>query len=112
MDDIFEVFSIDEIFFKVSKYIDIQQDIIDHSRYYYDIVNNIFNYNKKEIFIVCVCLSVKYLIDEAVYNTFYCDLFKINIKQFNKLELIILKKLKYKMNIRHIDKFYNKCKII
>jgi len=115
-DDIFDLFSTEEIYFRISKYIDIQDDIIEHSKYYYNIVKNKLKYteDQRNIFIVCVCLSVKYLIDEAVYNTFYCDIFKIKLKDFNRLELLILKKLKYRLKIdeKYVDGHFKKCILI
>jgi len=113
-DDIFDLFSTDEIFFKISRYIDVQEDVIEHSKYYFYVVKNKIKNDQRTIFIVCVCLAIKYLIDEAVYNTFYCDIFKIKLKDFNKLELLILKKLKYCLNINEktIDGYFKKCVII
>lgn len=113
-DDIFDLFSTDEIFFKISKHIDVQDDVVEHSKYYYRIVKNKIKNDQRTIFIVCVCLAIKYLIDEAVYNTFYCDLFKIKLKDFNKLELLILRKLKYRLKIEEkiIDGYFKKCIII
>jgi hypothetical protein len=114
MDEIFEIFSMDEIYNCVSKYVDIQEDVILHSKYYYEKVKDKIKHDRKIIFIVCLCLSVKYLIDESVYNTLYCKLYKIDIKYFNKIELLILKKLNYKMQIdkKCVDGYFKKCILI
>lgn len=111
-DDIFDLFSVDDIFFVLSEHIDIQDDIKEHSSHYYENIKHKIKFSDDiTVFIVCVCISVKYLVDEAVYNTLYCNLFDIKLKIFNNLEIKILKKLDYNLNIS-IKKKNKKCIIV
>jgi len=114
-DDIFDLFSTDDIFVTLSKYIDIQEDVKQYSSHYYKNIKNKIKFSDDTIiFIVCVCISIKYLIDEAVYNTLYCKLFDIELKTFNNLEIKILKKLDYNLNLNFLieSKKNKKCIIL
>ena len=63
-----------------------------------------------EVFICCICISMKYLEDNHYSNKYWCRTFYLNFHFFDELEIKILKIINYDLyfnNSEYFDMFLN-----
>jgi len=87
-------------------------DVVEHADHYFERVKHRIREDEKYLYTVCICVSLKYVSDEAIYNTVYCILFNYNIVNFNKTEIKVLKELDYRLKISEHSQGCDYCSII
>ena len=95
-----------DLIYKLKYYLNIPSECIILSIVYMKrlIVNGlvITEFNIRNIFIVCVLISYKFLIDKTIPILFYSNITNIPVKYLIKIELYIVKLMSYKL---FVDEF-------
>jgi len=87
-------------------------DVVEHADHYFEKVKNKIREDEKYLYTVCICISLKYVSDDAICNSVYCTLFDYNLVNFNNTEIKVLKALDYILKISEPSQRCDYCLII
>ena len=84
-------------FKKYNAFQDFHDDVMIKADQLYIRVKNNNLYNNKSIYITCILISNKFIIDNPFNNLCFSKLFFINLKKINDMEMFCLNKINWNL---------------